>query len=132
MWCIPNPLDKKYIENMEDVLNIYAKPYNPKEPVLVFDEKSVTLHDEKQPPQLQAPGRVLRRDSHCIRKGTANVFCSVEPLSGKFLFSVSKKRGARDYAKCIHRISRRYPEAKKIHLIQDNLNTHSEKSLVKT
>ena len=76
----------------------------------------------------------LRARLCLIGRVSVTTFCLFRqpPLSGKFLFSVSKKRGAIDYAKCIHRISRRYPEAKKIHLIQDKLNTHGEKSLIKT
>jgi hypothetical protein len=78
MWCVAE-LNDEYIAKMEDVLETYERPYDPDEPVVCLDEKSVTLHADVRPPCPAEPGREARRDSEYERRGTANVFCAVEP-----------------------------------------------------
>lgn len=129
MWCIPDNLDEEYIERMEDVLDIYEKQHNSMEPVICLDEKPVQLLSDARTPITSRPGRVFRRDSEYVRRGTANVFCAVEPLAGRHITAVTKNRKGPEYAKFLARISRRYHSAKTIHLVQDNLNTHKLKSL---
>jgi len=68
---------------MEDVLETYEKPYDPAEPVVCLDEKPVTLHAEVRPSSPARPGREARRDNEYERRGTANVFCAVEPKAGR-------------------------------------------------
>jgi DDE superfamily endonuclease len=128
MWCLPK-LDAAYLERMEEVLALYERPYNPQQPVVCLDEKPVSLHGEVRAPEAARPGVVAKRDSEYERKGTANVFCAVEPRSGRhFTFPTPRRSGA-EFAKVIATLARRYPLARTIHLVLDNLNIHCSKSL---
>jgi DDE superfamily endonuclease len=93
MWCVPQ-LTEEHITKMEDVLEVYEAPCNPKEPVLCLDEKPVTLHAEVRPAAAAVPGREARRDSEYERCGTANVFCSVEPKAGQYLPQARAKKAS--------------------------------------
>jgi len=128
MWCVPK-LDGEYIERMEDVLNTLAKPLDPKEPVLALDERPVQLHGSSRPDIPMAPGRPRRRDYEYVRRGTANVFCVVEPKAGRHLTHATKNRKGPRFAAAMKRIADAYPKARTIHVIMDNLSTHREKSL---
>jgi hypothetical protein len=81
MWCIAE-LNEEYIARMEDVLTIYEKPLSEREPVVCVDEKPVVLHADVRPLRPMRPGRIARRDSEYERRGTANVFCGVQPKGG--------------------------------------------------
>ena len=81
MWVITD-LDDDYTAKMEDVLELYERPYDPHEPVVCLDEKPISLHSDRRPPSLAVPGREMRRDNEYKRNGTANVFCAVEPKAG--------------------------------------------------
>ena len=83
MWCVAE-LDDEYIARMEDVLETYEKSYDPAEPVVCFDEKPVTLHADVRAPMPAKPGREARRDNEYERRGTANVFCAIEPKTGRY------------------------------------------------
>jgi hypothetical protein len=114
---------------MEDVLELYERPHNPQEPVVCLDEKPVSLHGEVRTPEAARPGVVAKRDSAYKRKGTANVFCAVEPRAGRhFTFPTPRRSGA-EFAKVIATIARCYPVARTIHMVVDNLNIHCRKSL---
>jgi hypothetical protein len=76
MWCVAD-LDEDYIDDMEDCLETYKKPYDASEPVVCLDEKPVTLHADVRPASPAQPGREARRDNEYKRCGTANVFCAV-------------------------------------------------------
>lgn len=130
MWCIPGQLDDEYVERMEDILDLYNKPYNSEEPVVCMDEKPVMCHEEVRTPVAAVPGRIARRDYEYRRKGSINVFCAIEPRKGAFMAKPTDNRKAAEYAKFMASIARRYPDAQTIHLVQDNLNTHKKKSLV--
>lgn len=78
MWNVAE-LNDEYVRRMEDVLRVYEQPHDPKHPVVCVDEKPVTLHAEVRPTAPAQPGRETRRDSEYERRGTANVFCAVEP-----------------------------------------------------
>lgn len=130
MWCIPGDLDEQYLLRMEDILDLYNRPYNPKEPVLCLDEKPVMLHEDIRAPRPARPGHIRKTDSEYKRRGSVNVFCAVEPLSGKHFVKPTRSRTAREYAKMIAEIARRYPGAHTIHLVQDNVNIHGPKSLI--
>jgi hypothetical protein len=130
MWCLPQ-IDATYLTRMEDVLELYEQPYNPQGPVVCFDEKPVSLHGEVRPPQAVRPGVVAKRDSEYKRKGTANVFCAVEPRAGRHFTFPTPRRSAAEFAKVLASIARRYPLAETIHLAVDNLNIHCQKSLTK-
>jgi len=133
MWCVPK-VTPEYVERMEDLLTLYAKPYDPKEPVICFDEKSKQLIEETRPIQNTKPGKARRKDYEYKRNGTKNVFVAVEPKGGHREVRVTDRRTKQDFAKEIDRIIRlpRYREVKTIHIVLDNLNTHFEKSFVET
>jgi len=82
MWCVAE-LNEDYITKMEDVLEVYERPYDPRQPVVCLDEKPVTLHADMRPSCAAAPGREARIDSEYERRGTAHVFCAVEPRAGR-------------------------------------------------
>ncbi len=128
MWCVPE-LDEAYIAGMEDVLETYERPYNPAQPVVCLDEKPVTLHADVRPPTPAAPGREARQDSEYKRCGTANIFCAVEPKAGRHFTFVTPDRSGVEFAKALFELALAYPEAETIHLVMDNLSTHSRKSL---
>jgi transposase len=119
---------------MEDVLNIYEKHLDPKEPVVCFDERPVQLTEESRPahPSTAQPGKIAKQDYEYVRRGTANLFCIVEPKAGKHTVRVTANRKTKETAKTLKKIESSYPKAKTLHLIMDNLNTHSEKTLIKT
>ncbi len=130
MWCVPE-LDDEYIKRMEDLLTLYSRPCDADQPVVCFDEKTVLLRAEKRRTRVDATG-ARRHDSEYVRRGTANVFCACEPKAGRHFVKVTKRRQKPDFARAVRDIAARYPQAKKIHLVLDNLNTHNESSLVET
>jgi hypothetical protein len=128
MWCVAE-LNDAYIAKMEDVLETYEQPYDPKQPVVCLDEKPVTLHADVRPASAAAPGREARRDNEYERRGTANVFCAVEPKAGRHFTFPTPDRSAFEFAQVAYRLAIHYPEAETIHLVMDNLNIHRRKSL---
>ncbi|MBI4250663.1 IS630 family transposase [Candidatus Uhrbacteria bacterium] len=131
MWCIPK-VDDVFIARMENILDLYGKPYNPDEPVICFDEKSKELHAHTRDPQPAIAHRPRRYDYEYARNGTANIFLAVEPKAGFRTASVTERRTKIDFAHEIRRIIGlpRYRSAAKIHIVLDNLNTHFEQSLL--
>jgi hypothetical protein len=129
MWCVPR-IDQPFVDRMEDVLEIYARPYDAAEPVVCIDERPVQLLDPARPARPMKPGQPARADYEYVREGTANIFCIVEPLTGRRLTYASANRTGRAFARALWRIDRRYKGVQKIHLILDNLSTHSEKCVV--
>jgi DDE superfamily endonuclease len=128
MWCVAE-LNKDYIAKMEDVLETYEQPYDPKQPVVCLDEKPVTLHADVRPASPAAPGREARRDNEYERRGTANVFCAVEPKAGRHFTFPTPDRSAFAFARVAFQLAIHYSEAETIHLVMDNLNIHRRKSL---
>ena len=133
MWCITK-ITQEYRKRMYRLLNLYKKPYDPKSPVICFDEKSKQLLDASRPSIPAKPGRARRIDYEYKRNGTANIFVAVEPKGKYRSVKATKRRTKRDFAKEIRRIINlsRYKKAKKIHFVLDNLNTHFEKSFHET
>jgi len=128
MWCV-GKLNDEYIAKMEDVLETYERPYNPAEPVVCLDEKPVTLHADVRPASAAMPGREARRDNEYERRGTANVFCAVEPKAGHHFTFATPDRSAFEFARVACELAMHYRQAKTIHLVLDNLNIHCQKSL---
>jgi transposase len=129
MWCI-GEITPEYRERMEDVLATYERPYRQNEPVICVDERPVQLLDEKREPCSMRPGKIARRDSEYIRCGTANIFCVVEPKAGRHFTRVTKNRKGPQFASMLASVAAKYPKARKIHLVMDNLNTHREQPLI--
>jgi transposase len=127
-------LTPEFIARMEDTLDLYARPYDPKEPVLCFDEKSKQLLKDTRRGVAMKPGKPRRRDYEYARNGVRNIFLAVEPKGGFRTVSVTRHRKKPDFARDIERIAglARYRKAKHIHIVLDNLNTHFEKSLIET
>jgi len=128
MWCVAE-LDQEYVRKMEDVLATYEKPYDAAEPVVCLDEKPVSLHRDIRPPQSATPGKIGKRDNEYLRCGTANVFCAVEPQAGQHFTKPTPNRSAAEFAQIVAHLAVRYPAARTIHLVMDNLNIHCQKSL---
>lgn len=117
---------------MEDVLDVYERTYNPKEPVVCMDEKPLQLLGEVREPLPMKPGETAIIDSEYIRNGTCSIFAFIEPLAGKHHVSVREHRTATDWAEEIKYLCDvMYPDADKIILVMDNLNTHKVASLYK-
>ena len=129
MWCV-GELDEKYIFNMEDVLKTYERPLSKSEPVVCVDEKPAVLHEDTRPPIPMQPGQVTRRDYEYKRCGTANVFCGIEPKAGLHFTKVTPTRSSAEFADFLLEIAKHYSAADTIHLVVDNLSTHSRKALV--
>jgi hypothetical protein len=114
-----------FVAAMEDVLTLYEQPYDEAYPQVCLDEKLVTLHGDVVDPLPVKPGYPERVDYEYERVGTANLFVMVERLSGYRHVAVTERRTAVDYAHQLQWLADvRYPQAKKIRLVQDNLNTH--------
>ena len=128
MWCVAD-LDADYIAKMEDLLALYERPYDVQEPVVGLDEKPVSLHAEVRPPRPARPGHLAKRDNEYRRCGTANLFAIVEPKAGRHFTCATPDRSAAQFARVVQRVVAAYPEARTIHVVMDNLNTHCEKSL---
>lgn len=115
---------------MEDVLEVYKRPYDPKRPMVCLDETSKQLVGETRTPVPAAPGQVAQYDYEYVRNGVANLFMIFEPLAGQRDVVVTDRRTKKDYAECLRRIAdEMYPDADVIVLVQDNLNTHTPGSL---
>lgn len=129
MWCVAE-LNDAYIEKMEDVLEVYEKPLSSREPVVCVDEKSVTLHEDIRDPLPMKPGSVARLDYEYKRCGTANVFCGIEPQAGVHFTKVTPTRSSLEFADFIRTVAEHYSGVETIHLVMDNLSTHTRKALV--
>ena len=137
-WCIPKLGDSSYVANMEDVLGIYGRPYNKNRPVLCMDEKPIQLLDEirerilakplRTDPEteLPKPGVCEKIDSEYVRCGTASIFMFTEPLGGWRHVIALAHRKKEDFAYLMHEVAEKYyPDAERIILVADNLNTHA-------
>lgn len=131
-WCIPSKEDADFVACMEDVLDVYELPYDPMSPVVCMDEKPYQLLDDVRQPLPVRPGDNQKTDSEYKRNGTCSIFAFVEPLGGRHHVSVHEHRTAIDWAMGIKYLSdEMFPDAKKIILVMDNLNTHKAASLYK-
>jgi transposase len=130
MWCIPE-LSPEYIERMEAILVRYDTPDNDAYPLVCIDEKSVQLQGDKRSPLLMREQSIRKVDSEYIRNGTANIFFAVEPYSGNYLAEVTSHRKGEDFTRFLQKVADQHSNAKKIHLVMDNLNTHNLKTLEK-
>jgi len=114
---------------MDDVLETYERPWHNRIPVVCLDEKLVELRKNLHPVQRTSKGISLK-DYGYERCGTANVFVITEPQGGRHFTKVTQRRTRLDFAEALAFLAKQYPRAFTIHLVMDNLNTHSEKSLI--
>ena len=118
---------------MEDVLDVYQRPYDPNRPVVCIDEGGKELRDTPQGTLPMQPGQCAREDYEYERFGKANLFVSVEPLAGRRRVSVTERHTYPDFAHELRRIvDEDYPQAEVVVLVCDNLNTHSPACLYAT
>ena len=131
MWCIPPKQSGEFVYHMEDVLEVYHRPYDPTRPVVCLDETFKQLIGEVRQPLPPAPGQVERYDSVYVRNGVASLFMMFEPLAGWRHVELSDSRTARDWARVVKDLvdAPRYKAAEKIVLVMDQLNTHTPGSL---
>ena len=131
-WCIPPQEDADFVAKMEDILDVYQREYDASYPLWCMDEKPYQLLGEDREPLPMRPGKVEKTDSTYVRNGTASVFCFIQPHFGKIIHSVEETRTAVDWAEKVrYLVDYIEPEAKKVVLVMDNLNTHSVSSLYK-
>jgi hypothetical protein len=125
-WVIPPQADAEFVANMEEVLETYARPYDPRYPVLCMDEQPIQLLKETRVPIAATTNHPRRVDYEYERAGTASIFLFCEPLSGWRQVAVRERRTKIDWAREVEELLRtRYATADKVLLVCDNLNTHT-------
>ena len=126
----PPDANAAFVAAMEDILDVYQRPHDPECPIVCVDETSKQLIAETRVPIAAKPGRAARYDYEYRRNGTANLFMMFAPLEGWRHVKVTDRHTALDYAQVLKELSdTHFPNAKKIVLVQDNLNTHKPASL---
>jgi hypothetical protein len=127
---IPPKANAAFVAAMEDVLDVYTRPHDPARPLVCLDETSKQLVAETRKPEAMQPGQPARHDDEYKRNGVANIFMLFAPLEGWRHVEVTARRTAIDYAEILRDLADiHFPQAEKIVLVQDNLNTHSPASL---
>ena len=127
---IPPERNAEFVAAMEDVLDVYQRPRDPRRPLVCLDEQSKQLIKETRTPLSASPGRVARHDYEYERDGTANLFMLFAPLEGWRHVKVTERRTRLDFAEVIRElVDVHFPDAEKIVLVMDNLNTHKPASL---
>ena len=122
-----------FVAHMEDVLDLYAEPYDPQRPVVCFDETSTQLLADVSEPLPAKPGRPKREDYEYRREGTRNLFLACEPLAGWRHVSVTERRTIEDFAQQMRwLVDEAYPDVPLVRVVLDNLNTHRKASLYQT
>jgi len=124
-WCIPEKENAEFVCAMEDVLDVYHRPYDPKRPQVCFDETNKQQTKEIRVPLPCRPGDVAKYDYEYERNGTSNLFIFFAPLESWRHIKVTNQRTMIDFAHCMRDlVDVHFPEAEKIVLVMDNLNTH--------
>jgi hypothetical protein len=132
-WKIPPDQDAAFVATMEDVLEVYRLPYDPRYPVVCMDESSKQLVGDVAAPIPMTSGRSRIIDHEYVRNGVATIFVEIEPLSGRRHVEITERRTRQDWAHFIKAmLDERHPTAIKVRLIMDNLNTHDIASLYDT
>jgi hypothetical protein len=126
MWCIPPEQNAAFVACMEDVLDVYERPYDENCPVVCMDEKPYQLLEEVRDPIAPKPGAPKREDNEYKRNGTCSIFMFTEPLAGRRHACAREHRTKVDWACQIEELlTVHYPQAPKVCLVMDNLNTHT-------
>lgn len=125
-WCLPAQADAEFVYHMEDVLDVYTRPYDAARPVVCMDEINTQLLADLREPLPLEPGKPAREDYEYQRRGVCNIFLACEPLLGRRVTIVAAQRTKREWAQFICQLADdHYPRAEKIVLVMDNLNTHT-------
>jgi len=125
MWCTPAQADGEFVYHMEDVLDVYQRPYDPNQPLICMDETSKQLVGEVALPIAIQPGQPQRYDYEYVRNGVNNLFMFFEPLTGQRFVQVTAQRTKIDWALAVRElVDVQYPQAHRLTLVMDNLNTH--------
>ena len=128
-WCIPPEQNAEFVAAMEEVLDVYVRPPDPRRPLVCMDETSKQLVAETRPIQPAQPGRPLRYDAEYERAGVRNLFLAVAPLEGWRQVQVTEQRTRADWAAFMRELADGvYPTAERIVVVLDNLNTHGPAS----
>jgi DDE superfamily endonuclease len=128
MWCI-GELTAEYRRRMYELLELYARPHDPHEPVICLDEKCKQLLRETRRPLPAQPGTPAKQDYEYERAGTCNLFVAVEPRGQRRFVQVTARRTKIDFVAFVCRLLRHgYTQVRKVHLVLDNLNTHMRES----
>lgn len=129
-WIIPPEANAEFVYHMEDVLEVYTRPYDPQRPVVCLDELPVQLIGETRQPLPPQPGQPARIDYEYVRNGVANLFIRYEPLQGERQVDVTEHRTRIDWAQAIKDlVDVQHADAEVIVLVLDQLNTHTPASL---
>jgi len=132
-WKIPPDENAAFVANMEDVLTVYKLPYDPQFPVICMDESNKQLVGEVHAPISMGIGHGQLLDHEYVRNGVADIFIEIEPLTGRRHVEITERRTSKDWAQFIKdMLDDRYPDATKVRLVMDNLNTHKIASLYET
>ena len=125
-WCLPDGPSGEFVARMEDVIEVYHRPLDPKRPLICIDESSKQLVSEVRDPLPTAPGTPARYDYEYKREGVANLFMLFQPLLGWRHVMPTERRTAKDFAEVLRWLAEElYPDAERLVLVTDNLNTHS-------
>jgi hypothetical protein len=129
-WCIPPKANAAFVAQMEDVLDVYVRPLDPKRPQVCFDESSKQHLKEVRTPLPGEPGQPARYDTEYERNGVSNLFMFFSPLLNWRHVKVTNHRKACDWAECMRElVDVHFPEAERITVVLDNLNTHTPAAL---
>jgi hypothetical protein len=133
MWVIPPKASADFVYHMEDVLEVYQRPYDPLQPLVCMDETSKQLLGEIRDPLPVTPSYPARYDAEYVRQGVANLFLFSEPLTGKRQVNVTTQRCKEDWAHAMRDLMETtYAKAERLVLVMDNLNTHTPASFYAT
>lgn len=125
MWCIPT-VSSEFVWHMEDVLDLYAQPYDPRYPMVCFDERPFQMLGDVTEPLPTRPGKLRRYDYEYRREGTCNLFITFQPLAGWRHVKVTPRRKKADFAHCLKElVDVHFPHAERIRVVLDNLNIHT-------
>ena len=122
---IPPAQNSSFVANMEMVLDVYKRPFDPKRPVVCMDESQKQLIAETKIPIEASPGKIARYDYEYRRCGVCNIFMACEPLAGKRMVKITETKTKKDWAIFLKDIEALYKHAEKITLVMDNLSTHT-------
>ncbi len=132
MWCIPK-VGAEFVACMEDILDLYEKPYDPRYPTVCFDEMPRQLIAETRHALPARPGQVMRYDYEYERKGVRNLWMFFEPLAGQRRIRITQRRTKQDWAYAMKWLADEvYPDAECIRVVLDNLNTHTSAAFYET